>query len=86
MLIAHLNMTDFMFSIVYMFSIVAILNLASSIFEGPKSACHFYQYGPTLPDGLLHIMNFGAPMVHCIRLEMWFFVNSTFKYDKFCVF
>ena len=33
------------------------------IFEGPKSVCHFYQYGPTLSDGVLHSMNFGATIV-----------------------
>ena len=56
------------------------------IFEGPKPVCHFYRYGPSLSDGVLHIINFGAPIIHCIGLETWFYVDNTFKYDKFCVF
>jgi len=55
-------------------------------FWGPKYVCHFYRYGPSLSDGVLHIMNFGAPIVHCIWLETWFYVNITYKYDRFCVF
>jgi len=56
------------------------------IFEGPKSVCHFYQYGPTLSDGVLHIMNFCAPIVHFIRLETWFYSNSTFKFHFLLLF
>ena len=33
------------------------------IFEGPKFVCYFYQFGPTLSVGVLHIMNFGATIV-----------------------
>ena len=47
---------------------------------------HFYRYGPSLSDGVLNIMNFGAPIVHCIELETWFYVNITFKFDRLCVF
>ena len=47
---------------------------------------HFYQYGPTLSDGLLHIINFCAPIVHFIKLETWFYANSLFKYDLFCFY
>ena len=54
-------------------------------FEGPKSVCHFYWYGPSLSDDVLHIMNFGAPIVHFIRLETWFYANGSFEYDLFCV-
>ena len=45
--------------------------------------CHFYRYGPSLSDGVLHIMNFGAPIVHCIGLETWFYVNITLDMTDF---
>ena len=56
------------------------------VFEGPKSVFHFYLYGPSLSDDVLHIINFGAQIVHCIGLETWFHVYITSKYGIFCVF
>ena len=41
--------------------------------------CHFYRYRPSLSDNELHIMNFGAPIVHYIGLGTWFYVHITFK-------
>ena len=52
------------------------------IFEGPKSMCPFYQEGSSLWSGGLLFMPFGTPKVHFIRLEAWFYVNGTLKYDK----
>ena len=64
------------------------LNLApaSSNFKGPIFVCHFYQYRPFLSDSVLHIMNFGAPIVNFIRLETWFYANTTSKYDFLFLF
>ena len=55
------------------------------IFEGPESVCPFHQHGPTLCSGVLLVMHFDTPK-DSIRLEAWFYVNGTLKYDKVFVF
>ena len=85
MLIAHPNMT---FLCLIDPKRVGFLNmaLAKSNFEGSKSVCHFYQYGPTLCDGVLDTRNFGAPIDHFIRLKTKFYANNIFKNDLFHFF
>ena len=85
MLISNLNMTDFVFSNPQKSLFSEFGSPEFQVFEGPKSVCHFYRYGPSLSDGVLHIMIFGATMVHCIGLKTWFYVNITFRYDRICV-
>ena len=48
--------------------------------------CHFYRYGPSLSDGVLPIMIFGAPVIHCIGLETWFYVISHLNLTDFVFF
>ena len=48
--------------------------------------CHFYRYGPSLSDDVLHIMNFGAPIVYCIGLETWFMLISHLNMTDFVFF
>jgi hypothetical protein len=67
-------------------SLFWILLLRFPIFEGPKSVFPFHQHGPTLCNGVLLVMHFGTPKVHFIRIEAWFDVNGTLKYDKVFVF
>ena len=92
MLISHLNMTDFVFSSPQKRIYSEFGSHEFQILKAPSPCAffigtgHFYRYGPSLSDGVLHIMSFGAPIVHCIGLETWFYVNITFKYDRFCVF
>ena len=46
----------------------------------------FHQYWPTFWSGVLLVIHFGTPKVHFIRLEAWFYINVTLKYDKNLVF
>ena len=56
------------------------------IFEGPKAVFPFHQHKTTLWSGVLVVMHFGTPKVQFIRLEAWFYVNGTLKYDKVIFF
>ena len=56
------------------------------IFEGPKYVGPFHQLRPTLWSGVLVVIHFGTHKVHFVRLETWFFVNGTLKYNKGFVF
>ena len=86
MLISHLNMTDFVFSSPQK-SLYSEFGSREFQFLKALSPCAiFIGTGHLYPDGVLHIMNFGAPIVHCIDLETCFYVDITFKYDRLCVF
>ena len=63
------NMSDCVFFSPQIESLFRIWLSLVPNFDGPKSLCHFYRYGPSLSDGVLHIMNFFALIVHCIGLE-----------------
>ena len=84
MLIAHLNLKDFVYSS-HQKGFYSEFGSRKVKFLKAQSLVPFLQYGRILPNCVLHIMNFSAPIVHCIRLETWFYVNSTFEYDRFCV-
>ena len=84
MLVVHLNMTDFVFSSRQKSLYSEFGYRYIKFLKAPSPLAVFSQYGPSLPDGILHFMNLGAPIVHCIRLETWFYVNSKFKYNRFC--
>ena len=56
------------------------------VFEVHKSVCPFHYHGPILLSGVLLVMHFSTHKVHFIRLEAWFYVNGTLKYDKVFVF
>ena len=78
-------MTDFVFSSPQKSLFSEFGSRKFKFLKAPSPCATFYLYGPTLWDGVLPIMNFGAPIAHFIRLETWFYANSTFKYETFYV-
>ena len=84
MLIAYLNMIRFVFFSPQM-SLFSEFAFCEFKFWRPKVCVPFLSAGPTFTDGVLHIMNFGAHIVHFFRLKTWFYANSLFKYDSFCI-
>ena len=44
--------------------------------------CPIHQHGPPLWNGVLLVMHIDTPKDHFIRLEAWFYVNGTLKYDN----
>ena len=79
-------MTDFVFSSPQKSLYSEFGSREFQFLKAPSPCAIFISTGHLYPDGVLHIMNFGAPIVHCIGLETWFYVNSTFIYDRFCAF
>ena len=55
-------------------------------FLNAQSRVPFLSVRQTLCDDVLHILNFGALIIHFIRLETWFYANNIFKYDFFYVY
>ena len=85
MLISHLKMTDFVFSSPQKSLYFEFGSLEFQFLKAPSPCAIFIGTGH-LSDSVFHFINFDAPKVHCIGLETWFYVNITFKYDRFCVF